>query len=76
MADFFCKYCGNKNSSVSGLTQGACSKNPEGKYHVPYEGSQKSQFDCKYCGSKNQSISGLTQGACSKNPHGKYHVPL
>ena len=73
---FYCKYCGHERSSVSGLTGGSCSKNPEGKYHVPYEGSQKSKYACKYCGHERSSISGLTGGSCSKNPSGKYHVPL
>lgn len=73
---FYCKYCGHERSSVSGLTGGSCSKNPEGKYHVPYEGSQKSKYACKYCGHERSSISGLTGGSCSKNPNGKYHVPL
>ena len=31
----YCKYCGSSASSVSSLTQHSCSKNPEGKYHVP-----------------------------------------
>jgi hypothetical protein len=29
MANFFCKWCGSKYSSVSSLTSGSCSKNPE-----------------------------------------------
>ena len=73
---FYCKYCGHERSSVSGLTGGSCSKNPEGKYHVPYEGDEKSKYACKYCGHERSSISGLTGGSCSKNPNGKYHVPL
>lgn len=72
----YCKYCGHERSSVSGLTSGSCSKNPEGKYHVPYEGGEKSKYACKYCGHERSSISGLTGGSCSKNPNGKYHVPL
>ena len=31
----YCKYCGSSASSVKSLTQHSCSKNPEGKYHVP-----------------------------------------
>ena len=38
----YCKYCGSSSSSISGLTSGSCSKNPEGKKHVPYEGDEKS----------------------------------
>lgn len=73
---FYCKYCGSEKSSVSSLTSGSCSKNPEEKYHAPYEGSKKSKYACKYCGSEKSSISSLTSGSCSKNPSGKYHVPL
>ena len=31
----YCKYCGTERSSISGLTQYSCSKNPHGKYHEP-----------------------------------------
>ena len=72
----YCKYCGVSYSSLRGLTSGSCSKNPEGKYHVPYEGSEKSKYECKYCGHVSSSISNLTGTSCSKNPNGKYHVPL
>ena len=44
----YCKYCGKSASSVSSLTSNSCSKNTEGKYHVPYEGSEKSKYECKY----------------------------
>ena len=72
----YCKYCGSSYSNIRSLTNGSCSKNPEGKYHVPYEGSEKSKYECKYCGSSYSSIRSLTNGSCSKNPHGKYHEPL
>ena len=72
----YCKYCGRSASSVSSLTSNSCSKNTEGKYHVPYEGSEKSKYECKYCGRSASSISSLTANSCSKNPSGKYHVPL
>ena len=68
-------YCGSSSSSISGLTSGSCSKNPDGNKHVPYEGDEKSKYECKYCGSSSSSISGLTSGSCSKNPHGNKHVP-
>lgn len=73
---FYCKYCGSSQSSVKSLTGNLCSKNPEGKYHVPYEGSEKSKYTCKYCGSSQSSIKSLTGNSCSKNPNGKYHEPL
>jgi DNA-directed RNA polymerase subunit RPC12/RpoP len=75
MANYYCKCCGSKNSSIAGLTGSSCSKNPEGKHHALYEGSEKSQYVCKYCGSKNSSIAGLTGSSCSKNPNGKHHSP-
>ncbi len=75
MANFYCKCCGTKYSSVSSLTSGFCSKNPEGKKHALYEGSEKSQYVCKYCGTKYSSISSLCSGFCSKNPNGKHHSP-
>jgi len=74
MANYYCKWCGSKYSSISGLTSGSCSKNPNGKKHELYEGSEKSQYVCKYCGSKYSSLSGLTSGSCSKSPT-KKHQP-
>ncbi len=75
MANFYCKCCGRKFSSVSNLTSSDCSKNPEGRKHSLYEGSEKSEYVCKYCGRKFSSISNLTGNHCSKNPNGKYHSP-
>ena len=75
MANYYCKYCGQKFSSISSLTASNCSKNPNGKYHEPYEGSEKSQYYCKYCGQQFSSISSLIASNCSKNPNGKYHEP-
>lgn len=70
-----CQYCGTERSSVSSLTSSTCSKNPTGKYHSPYEGSEKTKYTCKYCGTERLNISSLTSSSCSKNPNGKYHVP-
>jgi ribosomal protein S14 len=75
MAKVYCQYCGTERSSISSLTGSSCSKNPSGKYHVPYEGSEKSKYACKYCGTERSSISSLTGSSCSKNPNGKYHIP-
>ena len=75
MAKVFCQYCGTERSSVSSLTGSSCSKNPNGKYHSPYEGIEKSKYTCKYCGTERSSISSLTGSSCSKNSSGKYHVP-
>ena len=39
MANYYCKYCGDSNTSIKFLTNGQCKKNPTAKkYHVPYEG--------------------------------------
>lgn len=75
MAQFHCLYCGADRSSIQSLTNSTCTKNPNGKYHVPYEGSEKSQYTCKYCGSERSSILSLTNSTCTKNPNGKYHIP-
>ena len=73
---FYCKWCGQSYSSVSSLTSGLCSRNPEGNRHELYEGSEKSQYTCKYCGQKYSSLSSLTLGICSKSPHKKHHPAL
>lgn len=73
---FYCKWCGQSYSSVSSLTSGSCSRNPEGKRHELYEGSEKTQYTCKYCGQKYSSISSLTSGSCSKSPHKKHHPAM
>lgn len=75
MANYYCKWCGSKYSSVQSLTLNNCTKNPEGKHHALYEGSEKSQYVCKFCGSKYSSIQSLTLNNCSKNPNGKHHSP-
>jgi len=75
MPSFYCKCCGAKFSSVVNLTSSSCSKNPEGKRHALYEGTEKSQYTCKYCGSKASSLVNLTASSCSKNPVGKHHSP-
>jgi len=75
MANFYCKWCGTKYSSVSSLTSGSCFKNPNGKKHELYEGSEKSQYTCKWCGTKYSSLLSLTNGSCFKNPNGKKHEP-
>ncbi len=76
MSNFYCKCCGSSFSSISALTSASCSKNPEGRNHALYEGSEKKEYFCKYCGSRYSSISGMTSGSCSKNPSSKkYHTP-
>jgi DNA-directed RNA polymerase subunit RPC12/RpoP len=81
MANFYCKYCGTKSSSVSSLTSLSCSKHPLGSNkgkHVLYEGSEKPQYTCKYCGTHTSSISSLTALSCSRHPNGSnkgHHEP-
>ena len=74
MANYYCKYCGSKFSSISSLTGSSCSRHPEGPRkgpHAPYEGSEKKQYLCKYCGSKFSSISSMTSSSCSRHPNGR-----
>jgi DNA-directed RNA polymerase subunit RPC12/RpoP len=73
MANYYCKWCGTKHSSVSSLTSNSCSRSPS-KRHELYEGSEKSQYVCKWCGIKHSSISSLTNNSCSKSPS-KRHEP-
>ena len=74
MAEFFCKNCGHRSSSVSSLTSHSCSEHPlgsgKGKCEL-YEGSVKSKYTCKYCGHMASSISSLTSHNCSKHPNKK-----
>jgi len=74
MANFYCKWCGSKSSSVSSLTANGCSRNPEGKKHALYEGSEKPRYTCQCCGSKSSSLSSLTANGCSKSST-KNHQP-
>jgi len=75
MSKFYCLYCGTERSSIFALTSASCNKNPEGKHHVPYEGSEKKTYTCKYCGTDRSSIFSLTSASCNKNPKGKNHIP-
>ncbi len=80
--DYYCKFCGIRNSMVQGLTAARCERHPEGRYagkHVIYEGSVKSKYQCKYCGITNSTIQGLTAGTCQRHPEGQFegrHEPL
>lgn len=74
MSNFYCKWCGHKSSIVSSLTANSCVRNPDGKKHELYEGSEKSQYTCKCCGHKSTSLSSLTANSCSKSPT-KHHQP-
>jgi hypothetical protein len=70
---YYCKYCGRRHITISGLTRMACAKSPTG-YHQPYEGKDKPIYTCKYCASSSRSIKGLTRGSCSASPN-RHHQP-
>ncbi len=75
MANYYCKYCGSKFSSISSLTGSSCSRHPDGSHkgrHALYEGSEKKEYLCKYCGSKYSSISSLTGSSCPRHPNGSH----
>lgn len=76
MPNCFCKYCGAKHATISSLTSSSCSKNPEGKKHSLYEGTEKSNYNCKFCGAKHATISSLTSSSCSKSPTKKHQPSL
>lgn len=76
MANFYCKWCGTKHSTVASLTTNSCSRNPEGKKHALYEGSEKSEYTCKYCGNKHSTLTSLTLNSCSKSPNKKHQPAL
>jgi transcription elongation factor Elf1 len=76
MANFYCKWCGVKHSSISTLTANFCSKNPEGKKHTLYEGTEKTKYNCKFCGNSNSSMATLTANFCSKSPSKKHQPAL
>lgn len=73
MANYLCKHCGAKMSTISGLTTNSCSRNPNGRHHELYEGGEKSKYTCKHCGTTNSTFSGLVTNSCSHNEEGKYH---
>ena len=73
MANFYCKHCGIKHSSVQSLTNNSCSRSPT-KRHELYEGSEKSQYTCKHCGIKHSTLQSLLNNSCSRSPT-KKHVP-
>ena len=70
---YYCKHCGAKASTISGLTSASCPRHPSGANkgkHVLYEGGEKSQYDCKYCGKSASTIANLTASSCQRHPAG------
>jgi len=72
---YYCKWCGTKNPTVSGLTSQTCMRHPNKGKHELYEGSEKSMYVCKYCGTKNPTIAGLTSQTCMRHPNKGKHEP-
>lgn len=73
MANFYCKNCGARFSSVNALTAGSCPRHPAGcnrGKHELYEGDEKSRYTCKYCGASYSSINAMTAGSCPRHPDG------
>jgi hypothetical protein len=75
MANYYCKYCGLRSSTVSSLTGNSCLRHPFGAYngnHVLYEGREKKIYTCKYCGLKSEKLSHLISADCLRHPNGTY----
>lgn len=70
MANYYCKWCGSRYSHIGGLSTGSCSKNPNGRKHELYEGSEKSRYTCKYCGKESSTILTLIGSFCLRHPKG------
>ena len=74
-ANFYCRYCGIRRSSVQSLTAGTCPRHPAGPgkgRHALYQGQEKAQYTCVFCGVKRSDIASLTAGSCSRRPAGPY----
>jgi DNA-directed RNA polymerase subunit RPC12/RpoP len=71
--NYYCKYCGAKNSSVASLTSSSCARHPDGVNkgkHALYEGAEKPKYECKHCGASNSSLASLTASTCPRHPLG------
>lgn len=81
MANFYCKHCGHKASSIQILTGQPCPKHPLGNNkgkHELYEGAEKLRYSCKYCGHTASTIMLLVGQPCPKHPDGSnkgHHSP-
>ena len=71
MANFYCKHCGQRFSSVAALTSQPCVRHPNGRgKHELYEGDEKDSYTCKYCGREFSSIRNMTGQTCPRHPDG------
>ena len=71
--NYYCKYCGTKNSSIANLTAAPCFRHPDGSNkgkHALYQGDEKAKYECQYCGTSNSSLSNLTAAPCYRHPLG------
>jgi DNA-directed RNA polymerase subunit RPC12/RpoP len=79
--NYYCKYCGAKNSSIASLTVSHCPGHPAGPnkgFHALYEGGEKAKYVCKHCGTSNSSLASLTVSHCPRHPLGAnkgHHEP-
>lgn len=75
MANYYCKNCGEKFSSVTSLISHGCPRHPNGAFkgkHELYEGCEKSNYTCKYCGKIFPSIVSMTSHGCPRHPNGAF----
>jgi DNA-directed RNA polymerase subunit RPC12/RpoP len=71
--NYYCKYCGAKNSSIASLTASHCPRHPSGAnngLHALFEGGEKAKYVCKHCGTSNSSLASLTGSHCPRHPLG------
>ena len=73
MANVYCEYCGERDSSIRTLVVKPCPKHPlgflKGK-HKLYEGGEKAMYTCKYCGATEKILKTLVVKPCPKHPNG------
>ena len=74
-ANFYCRYCGIRRSSVQSLTAGFSPRHPAGPgkgRHALYQGREKARYTCVFCGVMRTGIASLTAGFCPRHPAGPY----
>ncbi len=73
MANYYCKYCGERFSSVEILGASLCIRHPDGPNkgrHALFEGGEQAQYTCKYCGHQSPRIATLVSALCIRHPNG------
>lgn len=73
MPNYYCKYCGQRFSSLAMLETNHCIRHPEGpqNHHELYEKGEQTHYVCKYCGQKYFSIADMTANRCPHHPKGR-----